>query len=73
MHKGGFGFGIELLIQFSPPPIPSAIGKMMPPPLFASFASLIGQLKREKARSCTHQDVLHPIFLHVLALSGIFV
>jgi hypothetical protein len=53
MHKGRFGFGIELLIQFSPPPTPSAIGKMMPPPLIASSTSLIGQLKREKAGSCT--------------------
>ena len=30
MHKG-VGIGIELLIQFSPRPTPSAIGKMMPP------------------------------------------
>jgi hypothetical protein len=37
MHKGGFGFGIELLIQFSPPPIPSAIGKMMPQGGFGDF------------------------------------
>ena len=29
--RGGVEFGIELLIQFSPPPTPSAIRKMMPP------------------------------------------
>jgi hypothetical protein len=51
--QGAVGFGTELLIQFSPPLTPSAIGKMMPPPLTASSASSIGQLKREKARSCT--------------------
>ena len=31
------GFGIEFLIQFSPPPTPSAIGKMMPQGGFGDF------------------------------------
>ncbi len=68
-QKGGVGFGIELLIQFSPHLNLSAIKKMMPPPLIASFASSICWLKREKAGSCTRQDALRPIFLLVSALS----
>jgi hypothetical protein len=66
MSTGRIGFGTELLIQFSPPPTPSAIGKVIPPPLIVVSALLLDQLKREKARSCTHQDALHPILLLVL-------
>ena len=77
MHKGGFGFRIELLIQFSPPPNPSAIGKMMPPPLIASFASSIGQLKREEAGNpsrCVTSNISPRIgVVMMVALPGIFV
>jgi hypothetical protein len=75
--SGGRVWNLIFNIQLSPLPTPSVIGKSMLPPLTA-LASLIGQLKREKARSYACRDLLPPVLCLVstvamVALPGIFI
>jgi hypothetical protein len=59
---------LNIYIQLSPPPTPLAIGKMMPLPLICFALSSSDYSKREKAGSCTLQDLSPPILFLVLAL-----
>jgi hypothetical protein len=67
VHKA-VGFGTEFLIQFSPHLTPFSDREDDASSIKVVSASLFNQLKREKAGSCTQQNVSRPIFLLILAL-----